>query len=191
MIPFGAKFPLAFALSLVAATSAGAASPGVQSRDHLTHQEIELVQGAQILNKRIEVFIKAAERRLMVLTGKTPVNTKQLKKESELWGEWPTGTRGELLGDIAKILDEAITNIDDVSRRDEKNVVVPNALRRLAAASKQILDQVRPFGPQAKTEEEISNLEQAMQNAQSVIDAANKLPPPTVDKTEKAKDEKP
>ncbi|HET7113339.1 MAG TPA: hypothetical protein VFI57_06830, partial [Pyrinomonadaceae bacterium] len=40
-----------------------------QKRDHLTPQEVDLVKEAQILDKRIEVFIKAAERRVMVIKG--------------------------------------------------------------------------------------------------------------------------
>ncbi|HEU4767052.1 MAG TPA: hypothetical protein VFS77_06745, partial [Pyrinomonadaceae bacterium] len=44
------------------------ASP-IQKRDHLTPQEVDLVKEAQILDKRIDVFIRAAERRLMVITG--------------------------------------------------------------------------------------------------------------------------
>src|SRR6185503_15506171 len=94
-----------------------AATP--QKRDHLTEQEVDLVKEAQALDKRIDVFIKAAERRLMVINGSSAANAKQLKKDSERWGELPTGSRAELVSDIARILDEAITNIDDVSARDE------------------------------------------------------------------------
>ncbi|HEY0431932.1 MAG TPA: hypothetical protein VGC61_08925, partial [Pyrinomonadaceae bacterium] len=90
-----------------------------QSREHLTPQEIDLVKDTQILDKRIDVFIKAADRRMLVLTGaganaNDKASAKQLKKDSETWGELPTGSRAELIGDIAKIFDEAITNIDDV-----------------------------------------------------------------------------
>ena len=45
-----------------------------QSRDHLTPQEVDLVKEAQVLDKRIEVFIKAAERRLMVINGSAAGN---------------------------------------------------------------------------------------------------------------------
>ena len=103
----------------------------VQARDHLTEQEVELVKDTQILDKRIEVFIKAADRRMLVLSGADATNAKQSKKEAELWGALPTGTRAELIGDIARIFDEAITNIDDVSSRDEKNPLIPKALRNL------------------------------------------------------------
>ena len=64
----------------------------LQSRDHLTPQEIDLVKEAQELDKRTEVFVKAADRRLLVLTGATAGSEKQLEKHSEKWGELPTGS---------------------------------------------------------------------------------------------------
>ena len=82
---------------------------------------MDLVKEAQILDKRIEVFIKATERRLMVFNGSSAANAKLLKKDAERWGELPTGSQAELIADIARILDEAITNIDDVVTRDERN----------------------------------------------------------------------
>ena len=110
-----------------------------QQRDHLTPQEVDLIKEAQILDKRIDVFIKAADRRLLVLKGGAtpgnPANAKQLKKDSEKWGELPTGSRAELVSDIARILDEAITNIDDVSSRDERNPLIAKSLRKLAFGS--------------------------------------------------------
>src|SRR2546428_10303340 len=113
-----------------------------QSRDHLTEQEVELVRDAQILDKRIDIFIKAIDRRMLVLNGGVAADTKPAQKESEKWGELPGGTRAELLGDIASILDEAITNIEDVSVHDERNPLLPKALRKLSAESSRILDQL-------------------------------------------------
>src|SRR5688572_14066904 len=130
-----------------------------QARDHLTPQEVDLVKEAQILDKRIEVFIKAAERRLMVLNGSAAANAKQLKKDAERWGELPAGSRGDLLADIAKILDEAITNIDDVSARDERNPLIPKALRRLAQAVNTIQTQVAPLRDQLKGDAEVASFE--------------------------------
>ena len=110
-----------FLLALLLVSSFVSQAAAQQSRDHLTQQEVDLVKEAQVLDKRIEVFIKAAERRLMVINGSAAGDAKQLKKDSERWGELPTGSRAELVTDIARILDEAITNIDDVSSRDERN----------------------------------------------------------------------
>ena len=119
--------------------------PQLQKRDHLTPQEVDLVKEAQILDKRIEVFIKAAERRMMVINNSSAANAKQLKKDSERWGELPTGSRAELVADIAHILDEAITNIDDVSARDERNPLISKSLRKLAQSVNTIMTQLKPL----------------------------------------------
>jgi hypothetical protein len=154
-------------------------------RDHLTPQEVDLVKEAQILDKRIDVFIKAAERRLMVLNGTQATNAKQLKKDSELWGELPTGSHAELIGDIARILDEAITNIDDVSTRDERNPLIAKALRRLAQAVNNIMSQVAPFRDRARSEAEVASLELLNEDAQQILEAAKKLPPEVEKKAKK------
>src|SRR5919108_5784659 len=120
-----------------------ASSP--QRRDHLTQQEVDLVKEAQALDKRIDVFIKAAERRLLVINGSSAANAKQLKKDAERWGELPTGSRAELVADIARILDEAITNIDDVSARDERNPLIAKSLRKLAQSVNSIMTQLKPL----------------------------------------------
>jgi len=162
-----------------------------QSRDHLTPQEIELVQESQILDKRIDVFIKASERRMLVLTGTQASNSKQLQKDSEKWGELPKGTRAELINDIAKILDEAITNIDDVSLHDEKNPLLPKALRKLATFATQVVTQLTPIREQAKNADELSGIAQTLDSAQSIIEAEKKLPPPSDTEKSKGKTKKP
>jgi hypothetical protein len=177
-------------LALLLAASGYSAT--AQTRDHLTPQEVDLIKDAQALDLRTNVFIKAAERRMALVTGtaaSAPTsNSKQAKKEAELWGDVPKGTRAELIGDVAKILDEAITNIDDVSMHDEKSPLLPKALRKLSASATQIIDQLTPLRSQAKSEEELSNMEQAVENAQSIIEAAKKLPPPAErEKKDKAK----
>jgi hypothetical protein len=159
-----------------------------QQRDHLTQQEVDLVKEAQILDKRIDVFIKATERRMMVINNSAAANAKLLKKDSERWGELPTGSRAELVSDIAKILDEAITNIDDVSARDERNPLIAKSLRRLAQAVNTIMDQLKPLEANAKGDAEIASFEQLNEDAKSILEAATKLPP-EVDKKAKAKND--
>ena len=126
-------------------------------RDHLTPQEVDLVKEARALDKRIDVFIKAAERRLIVINNSAAANAKVLKKDSERWGELPTGSRAELVGDIARIFDEAITNIDDVSARDERNPLIAKSLRKLATAVNTILGQLKPLSADAKSDAEIAS----------------------------------
>jgi hypothetical protein len=147
-----------------------------QQRDHLTEKEVDLVKEAQALDKRIDVFIKAAERRMMVINNSADANAKQLKKDSERWGELPTGSRAELVSDIAKILDEAITNIDDVSARDERNPLIGKSLRKLAQTVNAMMAQLKPLAAEAKSEAEIASFELLNEDAQSILEAANKLP---------------
>ena len=161
-------------------------SSAFPQRDHLTPQEVDLVKEAQILDKRIEVFIKATDRRLMVLNGTQAASAKQLKKDAELWGDLPTGSPSELISDIARILDEAITNIDDVSTRDERNPLIAKSLRRLAQAVNNITTQLAPFRDKAKTDAEIASLEMLNDDAEQILAAVKKLPP-EVEKKGKSK----
>ena len=171
---------LTLSLSLFVGFSAQA-----QSRDHLTQQEVDLVKEAQILDKRIDVFIKATERRMMVINNSATANAKQLKKDSERWGELPTGSRAELVSDIARIFDEAITNIDDVSSRDERNPLIAKSLRKLAQAVNSIMTQLKPLSTEAKSDAEIASFEMLNEDAQSILEAATRLPPEVVDKKAK------
>src|SRR2546423_4629479 len=156
-----------------------------QTRDHLTPQEVDLVKEAQVLDKRVDVFIRAAERRLMVINGSAAANAKQLKKDSERWGELPTGSRAELVSDIARILDEAITNIDDVSTRDERNPLIAKSLRKLAQSVNTIMAQLKPLSAEAKSDAEVASFEMLNEDAQSILQAANKLPPEVEKKAKK------
>jgi hypothetical protein len=169
------RIPLSVAL-LVLLASVSFAAVGPQ-RDHLTEKEVDLVKEAQALDKRVEVFIKATDRRLIVLNGTQAANAKLLKKDAELWGDLPTGSRAELIGDIARILDEAITNIDDVSSRDDRNPLIAKALRRLAQATNNIMTQVAPFKEKASGDSEVASFELLNENAEQILEAAKKLPP--------------
>src|ERR1051325_7438719 len=171
---------LTLSLSLFVGFSAQA-----QSRDHLTQQEVDLVKEAQILDKRIDVFIKAAERRIMVITNSSAANAKQLKKDSERWGELPTGSRPRLVSDLARIFDEAITNIDDGSSRDERNTLIAKSLRKLAQAVNSIMAQLKPLSAEAKSDAEIASFETLNEDAKSILEAATKLPPEVIDKKAK------
>jgi len=182
----GAYALVLFALLLSSTAATGAV---VQEREHLTEHEIDLVKDAQALDKRIDVFIKAADRRMIALAGAGAANEKQMKKDSESWGELPTGSRAKLIADLAGIFDEAITNIDDVSSRDENNPLIGKALRKLAEAATRIVGQLKPAEAQSKDDEELNSFDQLAENAEAIVQAANKLPPP-VEKKGKGKTDK-
>jgi hypothetical protein len=170
---------LAWLLISVLLCHASSARAQGGSRDHLTPEEVELVRSAQVLDVRTFVFTKAANRRLMALTDPTGVaSAQQVDKDMKKWGELPKGTRTQLLTDLAKILEEAINNIDEAHRRDPKNSLLPKALTMLAEASTRFLSQLKPMRSQA-TGAEREALEQAIENAQLIVEAADRLPADT------------
>ncbi len=158
-----------------------------QTRDHLTDQETELVRFHQELDKRIEIFIKAINRRFAIINGTAPVAEKKSGKDEPDWGDGPRGTHTQLLGDIAGILDEAITNIDDVNRRDEKNPLISRSLRKLTSAAQGYLTQLAALKNQAKDPDEAAAIDRVADNATQIIEVGGKLPPPTPEATPKKK----
>lgn len=163
--------------------SLGTAS--AQTRDHLTDAESELVRFHQELDKRIEVFIRAIDRRFAIISGIEQPKTKKLAKGEPEWGDAPKGTRAELIDDIAGILDEAITNIDDVARRDEKNPLIARATRKLSAAATNYVSQLTALSKQTKNEDELSIIERALDNANQIIEVGSKMRAPAPDKKKK------
>jgi hypothetical protein len=150
-----------------------------QTRDHLTEQETELVRFYQELDKRMEIFIKAIDRRFAIINGVKPSTSKKLVKDEPEWGDVPKGTRTELLGDISGILDEAITNIDDVSRRDEKSPLISRSLRKLTSSANGYAAQLTALRNQAKDPDELAAMERVADNLQQIVEVGNKLPAAT------------
>lgn len=151
-------------------------APAQAQRDHFTDAETDLIRFYQELDKRIEVMIKAADRRFAIINGTAQPSTKKLVKDEPEWGEAPKGTRAELLGDVAGILDEAITNIDDVSRRDEKNPMISRSLRKLTAAASGYLNQLNVLKGKATDADEIAAIERVGENANQILEVGGKLP---------------
>lgn len=166
------------AISLLMTVTATAAT----RRDPLTEKEADLVREAQALDKRTEVFIKAAERRLRLLSAPSGA-AKESPKDIEKWGEL-SGTRAELLGDLANIMDEAVTNIEDVGTHNSRSGLIPKSIRKLAEASTRFLPQLAALRERA-TDDERAALERAIEQAQEVIAAAGKLPAETVETKKK------
>jgi len=153
-------------------------------RDPLTDKEADLVREAQALDKRTEVFIKAAERRVLVITDPNAGASGQAQKDAEKWGDL-NGTRAELLSDIANILEEAITNIEDAGSHNAKSQLIPKSIRKLAGAATRFLPALIALRDGANDEER-GALEKAIENAQEIVTAANRLPTET-NETEKKK----
>lgn len=177
------KYLLLLAAVITLPLSAGSAVG--QTRDHLTDAETDLIRFHQELDKRMEIFIKAIDRRFEIINGVADPKMKKVVKGEPDWGDPPKGTRAQLIGDIAGILDEAITNIDDVSRRDEKSPLISRSLRRLTTAATGYATQLTAMSKQTKDNDELYAIEQALDNANDIIEAGSKLPPPAPDPKKK------
>lgn len=158
------------ALSLVLAISATG-----QQRDHLTDAETDLVRFYQEIDKRTDVFIKAADRRFAIINGAAQPATKKLVKDEPEWGDPPKGNRTELLGDIAGILDEAITNIDNVASRDAKNPLLSRSLRKLSTAANGYLNQLNSIKTKVSDPDEVAALERVGDEVKEIMDASGHL----------------
>ncbi len=92
-----------------------------------------------------------------------------------------------MLEDIAGILDEAITNIDDVNRRDEKNPLISRSMRALAAVSNRYLNALSALKNQTRDVDELSAIEHVINNANEIVEVGSKLRPPAPDSDKKKK----
>jgi len=149
---------------------------GQNKREHLTAQEIEVVRDSQELDKRTLVFIKAAERRVSLLTNAQAAPPKEAQKEIEKWGDISQSTRTQLLSDLARIFDEAITNIDDAALRSADSPLLSKSLKQLSAASTNFLTQLAPLRDRAGEGAEREALEQTLDALEEIIEAAKKVP---------------
>jgi hypothetical protein len=156
-----AVFAVAFLLSSFSVAQS-------KKRDHLTEQEGDKVREFQQIDQRIGVFIKAADRRILLLT--TP-NATQKKKEEEEWGPLPTGTRLELLADYKRILEEAEEKMDDAYQRDGKADFLKKALTKFKDAANRQIPQLRALAPQMTDKKEQRALEEAIEEAETVTKA--------------------
>lgn len=155
---------------------AAPASANGQKRDHLNEMEIELVRDAQEIDKRAEIFVKAIDRRFLVLNNDT-TQTKQIAKDIDQWGELPAGTRLQLFTDIRKILEEAINNIDDVAAHEKMDAeIFPKAVRKLAEAARRFLPQLKSASDKTTDEKEKGAILASIESCEQIIEASAKVP---------------
>jgi len=150
-------------------------SISAQTRDHLTDAETDLLRYWQELDKRTDVFVKAADRRFAIINGAAPPAMKKAMKDEPDWGDAPKGTRVQLLGDIAGILDEAITNIDDAAAHDPKNPLITRALRKLNNAANGYVNQLNSLKTKTTDADEVAALERINDEAKEIIEASGHL----------------
>ncbi len=150
-------------------------SANAQRRDQLSEMESELVREAQEIDRRAKVFVKAIDRRFLVLSNDSS-QARKVEKDSEKWGEFPKGTRAQLLIDIEKILQEAIDNIDNLAQHDMKSELLPKAVNILADASTRFLPQLKSQLDKSNTDIEKGAILGAIDSCNQIIEASARVP---------------
>ncbi|MCU0238439.1 MAG: hypothetical protein MUC29_03280 [Pyrinomonadaceae bacterium] len=154
-------------------------SANAQKRDHLTEIEADLVRESQEINLRIEVFIKTIDRRFLLLQNP---NATQTDKEFDKWGELPKGTQIQLLNDIDKILEEAISNIDNVAEKDLNSKLFPKAMKVFNQACKRFIPLFENLAKGLTDQKEKDLVANSVENCNLVITAMQKVPEPEPEK---------
>lgn len=182
---------LAAALLLAACYLLLATVSSAQSRDYMTAEEVEIVRDAQEIDLRVEVIVRMMDRRFKVMNIDVQ-SPWALKKEKESWGPLPTGERSELLTDIRKLLDKAISDIDNLNERpeaailpdpEEKNPktfkqMFPAAVRTLAAAAARYKPAVEKE-IETSTDKEVQRIAaRILEDLEDINTGAAKIPPP-------------
>lgn len=157
-----------------------------QRRDYMTDAEIELVRDAQNLDMRIDVLMKMIDRRLAVL-GLDAGGWKPAGKQTEKWGEEPTGTRLQLLNDVRLLLQKGIDDVDDVAihntttlaQNRKEGQIFPKAVRLFGSAAQRYRPLLRNAADQTRDEKERGALLASIEYCDQIIEAVGKLPPET------------
>lgn len=157
-----------------------------QRRDFMTEAEIELIRDNQDIDLRIDVLTKMIDRRFAAL--KLDVaGWKPPAKESDKWGEEPTGTRLQLLTDIRRLLQKAVDDVDDVSEHDANALtqnkttgkLFPKAVRNLNVAANRYSPVLKSALKTSTDEMERGSILNSIDLCDQIIEAATKLPPET------------
>lgn len=177
------KYSLRFFVFFIAITSIFASFATAQRRDFVSEQEAELIREAQEIDVRIEVLTRFIDRRLAAagIAGHTWTPP---KRNSELWGPEPTGTRSELLSDIRRLLQKTIDDIDDIASRTSTAIegnevggkLFPKAVRNLAAAATRYRPILQAEVAKSKTESDRGLLLQSIEFCDQIIEAGSKVP---------------
>ncbi len=161
-------------------------SATAQHREYFTDEEIELIRDNQQIDNRIDVLVKAIDRRFGVLN----ISVNGSKKEGKEWGNLPTGTRSELLSDIRNILQKAIDDIDNLSARPDSMVLTveerekkpkgfsdlfPKAVRSLAKAAERYKPALKQTLDTTKDQREKGLILDMIDMCSDIIESVKKL----------------
>lgn len=173
-----------FAFAAVAALLVLITGVKAQRRDFVTEPESELIREYQEIDMRVDAITKMIDRRLAA--AKIPGATWTVpKKQDDMWGPEPEGTRIELLSDVKRLLQKAIDDIDDIASRSHNSVpendvggkLFPKAVRTLAAAAARYKPIFDSEAAKAADQREKGLLLASEDLCDQIIEAAANLPP--------------
>jgi hypothetical protein len=187
-LPIGLRRISVFFLLLMAGT-VFCTSAAAQRRDFMTEAEIEIIRDAQDIDARVAVLTRMIDRRFAVL-GIEVNGWKAARKESEVWGDLPKGSRLELFSDIKKLLQKAVDDIDNLAsnpnaapireKGDKRAKDDPsrfaNAVRDLGAAAARYIGPLRMGLDKAAGEMEKGPVLASIELCDQIIEAVGKLP---------------
>ena len=154
-------------------------SPTQARNDYLTEEEGDKVREAQTADARAKVFMKIADRRIQLITGKAPPpvekqsgkkGEKKAEEEERDWGVLKTTSRPELLKHYSRAIEECMAKIEDAYERNPKSSPVGKALATLREATDRHLQVLKSLTSQVTDENEMS----ALRDAIEVAELANK-----------------
>lgn len=159
-------------------------------RDYFTDAELEVIRDAQEIDRRIDALVHIIDRRFAVL--QIDVGAPQARaKDSDKWGEMPTGTRTQLLFDVRRILQKAIDDIDSLAERPDSAVVddrdgdkgkvmsdlFPKAVRNLAKAAERYEPVLKNELDKTTDNAAKGSLLDSIDMCSQIIASVGKLPP--------------
>jgi hypothetical protein len=164
-----------FLLLAVFLTFVSFSSVSAQKRDSLTETEADLIREAQEIDLRMAVFVKAIDRRFMLVENP---NATQTDKEAEQFGELPKGTKTQFLRDIERLLDESINNIDETATRDLKNKLLPKAMKTIVEGCKRFVPKLTALDEKTTEKAEKQSISNSAEYCTEIIEAQSKVPEP-------------
>lgn len=152
-----------------------------QRRDHLTDEEIELIRDVQEVDKRMEIYTRAIDRRLIAIEGTSALgkdDLKRLEKEKEYFGDLPEGSRTQLISDIDKILGEAVDKIEDVADHNIKSDLFPVAVYILADYARKLEPKLEGLRANSANSRDVALLNSAIGQCEDIVQASSKVTRP-------------
>ncbi len=173
-------------LSLLVLISFSASFADGQRRDYMTDEEIEIVRDAQDIDLRIAVLVQMVDRRFEAI-GVPSGGSKIKERDLEKWGAMRETSKSQAYAEIRAILQKAADDIDDIAGRNDisqtqnkmEGKLFPKAVRFLAAASVRYIPRLQAAEASTELAGERGNLQTSLELAESIIEAAKKLPPET------------